>query len=123
MAFGGKDGTITICEAFFNPKVKITLKGHTRSITDFDWSMTNEMIISTSADQTIRVWNTKTGASLRKIPEEGAVPNCCLFFPLNNNLFFIGNSKVGVKVSVALVSSFLVPFLLSYSSSPTLREL
>eukprot|EP01102_Stenamoeba_stenopodia_P003287 TRINITY_DN13224_c0_g1_i2.p1 TRINITY_DN13224_c0_g1~~TRINITY_DN13224_c0_g1_i2.p1 ORF type:complete len:451 (-),score=74.04 TRINITY_DN13224_c0_g1_i2:33-1385(-) len=98
LAFSCRDGTITVCEAFFNPSIKLILKGHTKPVTDFDWSMTNEMIISTSLDQTIRVWDIKKGTTLRQIEEEAkSVPNCCMFYPLNNNLFFVGNSKGALR--------------------------
>jgi WD40 repeat protein len=116
IAFASNDGTISICDAFFKPDLKRSLKGHIGPVTgkksytstyffpylpywtlvvfsdvmysDFDWSMTNDFIVSTSVDRTIRIWTVNNGVCMRKIIED-SIPLCCLFYPINNNVFFI----------------------------------
>ena len=56
---------------------------------DFEWSTANDFILSTSLDQTIRLWDTKNGKCVRTIQENSEVLSCS-FCPTNNNLFVVG---------------------------------
>ena len=47
------------------PSVKCMLHGHKGAVNDFDWSLTNDQIVSGSADTTVHVWSADTGQSIR----------------------------------------------------------
>lgn len=89
------DGKISICQVIPTPATVICiLEGHTSGVTDFVWSLSNDSILSCSLDGTSRLWQVSSGSCLRVIPNPtGAEVLCCLFQPLNNNLFVTGDSK------------------------------
>lgn len=67
--------------------VKVTLKGHGGPVTDFAWSLSNDIIVSTSLDGTLRIWNTEDGRCIREVRDpESSELLCCTFQPMNNNL-------------------------------------
>lgn len=69
------------------PTVKVTLKGHAGPVTDFAWSLSNDIIVSTSLDGTLRIWNTEDGRCIREVRDpESSELLCCTFQPMNNNL-------------------------------------
>ena len=119
LGFCSTDGKIHLVGA----KTKTTirkLEGHIGPLNDFDWSSTNELILSVGCDKTIRIWDTNAGNCIRTIESPEFIPNnkittqikiknkqqttpttpitvsniptCCLFHPLNNNIFLIGFS-------------------------------
>lgn len=123
------DGLLSICEAISTPpKVIALLKGHKKGVTALDWSISNDLIVSSSLDGTIRLWNVATDSSpdcLRTVnDQQRAEVLCCGFIPINNNLVVAGNSlglvqilnistgiytrggscKIGGKVSHLLIS-------------------
>ncbi|KAK8706641.1 hypothetical protein V6N13_050196 [Hibiscus sabdariffa] len=57
LAYGAADGTLTVCTVSDPPSVIHQLKGHSKDITDFDFSSNNQYIASSSADKTVRVNN------------------------------------------------------------------
>ncbi|XP_034950150.1 WD repeat-containing protein 13-like isoform X2 [Chelonus insularis] len=91
------DGTISICEvASTPPKVVAILRGHKKGITAIDWSTSNDFIVSSSLDATVRLWgfNEDTTTCLRVIDDQiRAEVLCCGFVPANNNLVITGNSQ------------------------------
>lgn len=82
------DGTLSIMTLSPPPPtVKVTLKGHAGPVTDFAWSLSNDIIVSTSKDGTLRIWNTEDGRCIREVVDpEGSELLCCTFQPMNNNL-------------------------------------
>eukprot|EP01103_Thecamoeba_quadrilineata_P011198 TRINITY_DN2623_c0_g1_i3.p1 TRINITY_DN2623_c0_g1~~TRINITY_DN2623_c0_g1_i3.p1 ORF type:complete len:321 (-),score=31.00 TRINITY_DN2623_c0_g1_i3:82-1044(-) len=86
------DGIISICHAFYQPQRIRTLQGHEAGVLDFDWSMSNEIIISTGLDSNILVWDVRNGKCIRRITED-SICDSILFYPHNNNLFFVANRK------------------------------
>ncbi|RWS08628.1 hypothetical protein B4U79_05611, partial [Dinothrombium tinctorium] len=94
------DGTLSICQLTPPPAtVLYILKGHTDGVLDFEWSLSNDLIVSCSLDCTIRLWHTASGACLRIIrdPTFSAVITAA-FQPINNNMIVIGNGKGYIHV-------------------------
>ncbi len=89
------DGTLSIMTLSPSPpSVKVTLKGHGGPVTDFAWSLSNDIIVSTSLDGTLRIWNTEDGRCIREVRDpESSELLCCTFQPMNNNLTVV--SPVG----------------------------
>ena len=60
---------------------------------DFDWSLSNDFIVSASLDGTARVWNTSSGQNVRVLPDTyGSPVLSCHFMPLNNNMIVVSFS-------------------------------
>ncbi|OEL23631.1 hypothetical protein BAE44_0015347 [Dichanthelium oligosanthes] len=57
LAYGAVDGSLTVCQVSEPPSVLQKLIGHSKSITDFDFSSNNQYIASCSLDKTVRVNN------------------------------------------------------------------
>uniref|UniRef100_A0A673Y4L4 WD repeat domain 13 n=1 Tax=Salmo trutta TaxID=8032 RepID=A0A673Y4L4_SALTR len=93
------DSTLSIMTLFSSPpSVKVILKGHAGPVTDFAWSLSNDVIVSTSKDGTLRIWNTEDGRCIREVRDpEASELLCCTFQPMNNNLT-VGNSKQLLQV-------------------------
>jgi len=94
------DGSLSICYVSEEPntsKVTLKLNGHLQGVTDFAWSVSNEMIVSCSFDATVRFWDTNSGECIR-IVEDVSPVLCCTFQPLNNNLVVTGNGKGVIQV-------------------------
>jgi WD40 repeat protein len=83
------DNTLSICWLDRNPVLVIPLVGHSKTVTDFAWSISNDFILSSSLDGYLRVWNVKTGLCIREIPVGNEIL-CCEFAPINNNLLLAG---------------------------------
>ncbi|CAI5511658.1 unnamed protein product [Closterium sp. Naga37s-1] len=83
---GGKRGAVNVA------RVKHELKGHTKEVTDFDWSTDDDYLCSSSADKSVRVWDVGSGQCLRIIYT--VIPQTCIIFhPQNNNFLVVANSK------------------------------
>ncbi|XP_008569668.1 PREDICTED: WD repeat-containing protein 13 isoform X2 [Galeopterus variegatus] len=94
------DGSISLCQLVpAPPTVLRVLRGHTRGVSDFAWSLSNDILVSTSLDATMRIWASEDGRCIREIPDpSGAELLCCTFQPVNNNLTVVGNAKQNVHV-------------------------
>lgn len=97
------DGTLSICEVISTPpKVIALLEGHRNGVTAFDWSNSNDLIVSSSLDATIRLWKISTDTEpscLRMVnDQQRAEVLCCSFIPANNNLIVAGNSQGLIQV-------------------------
>lgn len=82
------DGSISLCQLVpAPPSVLRVLRGHTRGVSDFAWSLSNDILVSTSLDATMRIWASEDGRCIREIPDpDGSELLCCTFQPVNNNL-------------------------------------
>ncbi|KAK6171153.1 hypothetical protein SNE40_019402 [Patella caerulea] len=100
VACSSLDGSLSICQVIPPPATVICmLKGHKGGVTDFVWSLSNDVILSASKDSTARLWDVAAGTCMRVIHDgSGGEVNCCLFQPLNNNMFVIGNNRCMVQV-------------------------
>ncbi|KAL4240495.1 WD repeat-containing protein 13 [Mactra antiquata] len=100
VACSSVDGTLSVCQVIPPPATVICmLKGHTEAVSDFQWSLSNDIILSVSFDGTARLWNVASSDCIRIIKDiTGAELHSCLFHPLNNNMFVTGNSKCFVQI-------------------------
>ncbi|XP_064395160.1 WD repeat-containing protein 13-like isoform X2 [Halichondria panicea] len=100
LACASRDGTLTVFSLVSEPpSLAATLRGHTRAVNDFDWSVANDFIVSASSDGTCRLWDPTNGSCLRVITDSpGARTLSCKFHPTNNNLLALGNSKAQVRL-------------------------
>lgn len=97
------DGTLSICETTsIPPKVIALLEGHSNGVTAFDWSISNDLIVSSSLDTTIRLWSVCMDMEpicLRVVKDQQrAEVLCCNFIPANNNLIVAGNSQGLIQI-------------------------
>lgn len=99
LASASRDGSISVFNLTSEPPSLVCiLRGHSRAVNDFDWSVANDFIVSASSDGSCRLWDPSSGACLREIHDaSGARTLCCRFHPDNNNFLVIGNSKAQVK--------------------------
>lgn len=97
LAYGATDGTITVCTVSEPPSVMKKLTGHSKDVTDFDFSLNNQYIASSSLDKTVRVWDIPKGLCIRVI--YGVTSQLCIrFHPVNNNFVSVGNANREVSV-------------------------
>ncbi|XP_070167172.1 WD repeat-containing protein 13 [Polyergus mexicanus] len=97
------DGTLSICEVIgAPPKIIALLEGHSGGVTALDWSISNDLIVSSSLDTTIRLWRVCTDIEpicLRVVnDQQRAEVLCCNFIPANNNLIIAGNSQGLIQI-------------------------
>ncbi|KAK6643049.1 hypothetical protein RUM43_004552 [Polyplax serrata] len=65
------DGTLSICTVTSKPPtVDMLLREHEKAVTGFDWSLSNDSIVSCSLDCTVRLWDSSTGKCLRVFHDE-----------------------------------------------------
>ncbi|XP_020087173.1 WD repeat-containing protein 13 [Ananas comosus] len=97
LAYGATDGSLTICQVSEPPSVLQQLRGHSKAITDFDFSSNNQYIASSSMDKTVRVWEISKGHCIRVV--YGVSSQLCIrFHPVNNNLLLVGNANKEISV-------------------------
>ncbi|XP_020533534.1 WD repeat-containing protein 13 isoform X2 [Jatropha curcas] len=97
LAYGASDGTLTVCSVSEPPSVRKQLKGHSKDVTDFDFSSNNQYIASSSMDKTVRVWELSQGLCIRVI--YGVSSQLCIrFHPVNNNFLSVGNENKEITV-------------------------
>lgn len=87
VAFCSDDGDISICQSLPDPRPLKRIKAHSDAVTDMSWSMTNELLLSCSRDQTVKVWEVESGACVRSMECRGPL-SAALFHPFNSNLIF-----------------------------------
>ncbi|XP_011304262.1 WD repeat-containing protein 13 [Fopius arisanus] len=92
------DGTISICNVTDSPpRVMAKLEGHQKGVTAIDWSISNDLIVSSGLDATVRLWGVHGDASpvcLRVVSDPfRSEVLCCAFVPANNNLVITGNGQ------------------------------
>ncbi|KAK8490278.1 hypothetical protein V6N11_048204 [Hibiscus sabdariffa] len=97
LAYGASDGTLVVCNVSDPPSVTKQLSGHSKDVTDFDFSSNNQYIASSSKDKTVRVWDISRGVCIRVI--YGVSPQLCIrFHPVNNNFLSVGNANKEITV-------------------------
>ncbi|XP_068084432.1 WD repeat-containing protein 13 [Anabrus simplex] len=94
------DGTVSVCNVTASPPhVEVVFRGHKKGVTGFDWSVSNDLMVSCSLDGTICLWNIASSKCLRVVRDPiGAELLSCLFQPANNNMVIAGNSQGMVEV-------------------------
>ncbi|XP_028765613.1 WD repeat-containing protein 13 [Neltuma alba] len=97
LAYGASDGTLTVCTVSEEPSILKQLHGHSKDVTDFDFSSNNQYIASSSLDKTVRVWEIAKGICIRVI--YGVSSQLCIrFHPVNNNFLSVGNANKEINV-------------------------
>ncbi|KAG9145921.1 hypothetical protein Leryth_023823 [Lithospermum erythrorhizon] len=97
LAYGATDGSLTVCTVSPTPSVIKQLTGHSKDVTDFDFSANNQYIASSSMDKTVRVWDISKGICIRVI--YGVSSQLCIrFHPVNNNFLSVGNANKEIIV-------------------------
>ncbi|KAL7206781.1 hypothetical protein ACSBR2_019483 [Camellia fascicularis] len=97
LAYGASDGTLTVCTVSDPPAVLNQLIGHSKDVTDFDFTSNNQYIASSSMDKTVRIWEISKGLCIRVI--YGVSPQLCIrFHPVNNNFLSVGNANKEITV-------------------------
>ncbi|KAL4555599.1 hypothetical protein LXL04_038223 [Taraxacum kok-saghyz] len=97
LAYGATDGTLTVCSVSDPPSIMNKLTGHSKDVTDFDFSLNNQYIASSSLDKTVRVWDIPNNLCIRVI--YGVTSQLCIrFHPVNNNFLSVGNAQKEVSI-------------------------
>lgn len=98
LAYGASDGTLTVCSISDEKSSVIKqLDGHSKDVTDFDFTSNNQYIASSSLDKTVRVWEIAKGVCIRVI--YGVSSQLCIrFHPVNNNFLSVGNANKEINV-------------------------
>eukprot|EP00897_Mesotaenium_endlicherianum_P000657 jgi/Mesen1/10592/ME000085S09924 len=110
LAFGATDGTLQICYVGDTPRVVHELKGHTKAISDFEWSLGDDYLCSASQDKSVRVWDAGAGVCIRFIYFPAPLL-CIRFHPLNNNWLLVSNASDELTArSLPLFLSLVVNF-------------
>ncbi|KAF6212349.1 hypothetical protein GE061_012871 [Apolygus lucorum] len=92
------DSTLSICNLLSQPPtLECILKGHTAPVTGCDWSMSNDLLVSSSLDGQLCVWDTSSHKCIRAIRGTTRLLSC-LFHPVNNNVVIAGNINGHVEV-------------------------
>ena len=120
------DGSLSVYKLDSDPpEVEVTLKSHKRGVTDFDISVSNELVVSCSADGTVCLWRLSSDGEpeasrlLRQVQStcrQGLTS--CRFLPCNNNLVVVGSAG-GLVQLVNISTGTVTPF--SSVSSPYLQ--
>ncbi|XP_050729025.1 WD repeat-containing protein 13-like [Eriocheir sinensis] len=94
------DGTLSICQvADGEPRVLHTLRKHSAGVTGFDWSATNDLLLSCGLDGNVCLWRVSLGECLRSVTDQaGSLVLSCVFHPFNANWVVLGNSRGMVQV-------------------------
>jgi len=85
------DGNASVCDvATTPPVVSLHLIGHSSAVTGCDWSMDNDLIVTSSLDGTLRIWDSHTGVCVRSVTDpSNAKLLTCAFLPANNNMVIV----------------------------------
>jgi len=93
------DGCVRVYETGFFASGKkrrclMTYKGHEQAIRDIDWNPEGSRFLSASYDKCVRLWDAETGKTVGKYQDgKAAVPYCCKFYPVDPNVFLVGQSN------------------------------
>jgi len=97
LAYGASDGSLIVCRVAEPPSILHQLKGHSKDVTDFDFSSNNQYISSSSMDKSVRVWDIGKGHCIRVVYGT-ALQLCIRFHPVNNNFLLVGNAHKEITV-------------------------
>ncbi|KAF7259363.1 hypothetical protein EG68_03145 [Paragonimus skrjabini miyazakii] len=101
LAIASADGTISLCCCWPPGDVKrvthILSGGHQSgmAVTDIMWSLSNDLLVSTSLDGCVCVWDTASGRLTRQYPAQSLSVGpalVCSFQPQNFNLLVVGGA-------------------------------
>ncbi|KAB8337117.1 hypothetical protein FH972_021421 [Carpinus fangiana] len=87
----GADSKILIWDAFHDRRLLRSYLGHTKSISDVDYSPSGRQFLSASFDRSMKQWDTETGACIAQF-STGATPHCIRWNPSQPAEFLAGMS-------------------------------
>lgn len=87
----GADSKILIWDAFHDRQLLRSYQGHTKSISDVDFTPSGHHFLSASFDRKMKQWDTETGACVAQF-STGAIPHCLRWNPSQPNEFIAGTS-------------------------------
>lgn len=82
------DTKLALWDAHHNRELLRTFSGHSKSITDADWSPTGTQFLSASYDRYMKLWDTETGQCISRFTT-GKTPHTLRFQPANGGVEFI----------------------------------
>ena len=102
------DGLMSVHNLDTNPPTVTTLAGHSAGVTDFDISTNSEVVVSSSLDNTVCLWQLSTAVMIRQMKSSSKVGLTSVrFLPGNNNLVVTG-SRAGL-VQIINISTGIFP--------------
>ena len=103
-----QDGLLSIHNLESSPPTVTTLTGHTKAVTDFDIATNNSVVVSSSLDGTVCLWQLSTAVMIRQLQSSSKVGlTSARFLPGNNNLVVTG-SRAGL-VQIINISTGIFP--------------
>lgn len=92
------DGKVRVYESASGSKKRLlfTYVGHSQSVRELDWNPDGTKFVTASYDREVRLWDAETGKTVGRFGEKKIVPYCVKFYPLDPNIFLVGqsNSKI-----------------------------
>ncbi|KAK5097755.1 hypothetical protein LTR70_002797 [Exophiala xenobiotica] len=82
------DTKLALWDAHHDRELLRTFSGHTKSITDTDWSPDGKQFLSASYDRYMKLWDTETGKCISRFTT-GKTPHTLRFQPSNGGVEFI----------------------------------
>lgn len=82
------DTNIALWDAHHDRELLRTFSGHSKSITDTDWSPDGTQFLSASYDRMMKLWDTETGKCISRFTT-GKTPHTLRFQPSNGGVEFI----------------------------------
>eukprot|EP00760_Papus_ankaliazontas_P025784 PhM_4_TR2875/c1_g1_i1/m.96960 len=101
LAMGTGVGTVLFCSSLMDPcecgPQLDRADGHHGTVTDIEWTSSNQYLVSCSVDKSIRVWDVNRRVCARNITE---VSPCLslVVVPHNNNLVMVSFNKGSLKI-------------------------
>jgi len=98
IAFSSDNHTLTIADVFELPvPPSFVFKGHSLSIVDFDWTLSNDALVTTSKDKTLKVWNTEQQECIQTIIIGHEIA-CCICHPTQAPFVAVGLNNGHVDI-------------------------
>ena len=90
LASASLDETILLWDSFGENKNYNVLTGHKNAVLNVKW-LTNQSLVSVSADKLVSLWDGNKGVRIRKYTEHDGIVNTCSVCTGDSNLFVTGS--------------------------------
>lgn len=88
---GAADAKVRLFDVYHQRELLRTYTGHTKAVTDIDFTPSGRHFLSASYDRKLKQWDTETGACLQRFAP-GATPHVVRVNPSSPNEFLVGLS-------------------------------